>query len=94
MKKQDKNVTQSPQNLPNTPNGLILDLAIANEEEWYTTADMMYHFKLSRSSIYRLRMKNIIPALKLGGTVVYPKALVNKILMNMALQNVNGSIKE
>lgn len=89
MTKPSKNVTPQPQLLPETANGLILDMALAKEEEWYTTEDMMYHFKLSRSSIYRLRVRNKIPALKLGGTIVYPKSLVNKILMHKAMSNLN-----
>jgi hypothetical protein len=51
----------------------------------------MKHLKISRSSVYRLRVKNLLPAYKLGHTVVYPKSLINKILSHKAMQNLNGS---
>jgi predicted DNA-binding transcriptional regulator AlpA len=64
---------------------------MASNEEWYTTEDVMKHLKISRSSVYRLRVKNLLPAYKLGHTVVYPKSLINKILSHKAMQNLNGS---
>ncbi|APY12505.1 hypothetical protein BWZ22_15330 [Seonamhaeicola sp. S2-3] len=68
----------------------LIDGNIAKDEEWLTTEDVMKHLNLSKSSVYRLRVKKLIPAYKLGGTVVYPKSLINKMLLNKALKNLNS----
>ena len=67
----------------------LIDPAMASTEEWYTTEDVMKHLNMSRSSVYRLRVNNQIPAYKLGNVLVYPKSLINKILLHKALQNLH-----
>ena len=71
---------------------LVIDPNTASDEEWYTTEAVMKHLNISRSSVYRLRKKNILPAYKLGHTVVYPKSLINKILFHKAMQNINTGV--
>ena len=60
---------------------LLVDAQMLQEEEWLTTADVMSLFKISRTTIYRLKAANKLPAYKLGGTLVFPKSLINKILL-------------
>jgi len=73
---------------------LFIDPAMASNEQWYTTEDVMKHFNISRSSVYRLRIKNELPAYKLGHMIVYPKSLINKILLYKAIQNLNSNRKD
>ena len=81
---------KKPKPLFNEPNTTLIDGNIAKDEEWMTTEDVMQHLNLSKSSVYRLRVNKKIPAYKLGGTIVYPKSLINKILLNSALNNMNS----
>ena len=71
---------------------LIIDPVMASNEEWYTTEDVMKHLNMSRSSVYRLRVKNELPSYKLGHIIVFPKSLINKILLLMALQNIQPKL--
>jgi len=73
---------------------LIIDPVLASNEEWYTTEDVMKHLNISRSSVYRLRVKNELPAYKLGHMIVFPKSLINKILLYKAVQNLNTIRKD
>ena len=73
---------------------IVIDPNMANNEEWYTTEAVMKHLNLSRSSVYRLRVKNELPAYKLGHVIVFPKSLINKILLHKSLQNLNKSRKD
>lgn len=70
---------------------MIMDAQMIANEEWYTTNDIMQHFNISRSSLYRLRNNNEIPTLKLGGIIMFPKSLINKLLMDKALHQVYGN---
>lgn len=88
MNPSKKNV---PKPLFNEPNATLIDSNIAKDEEWLTTEDVMQHLNLSKSSVYRLRVKKLIPAYKLGGTIVYPKSLINKMLLNNALKSLNSN---
>jgi len=87
MNPSEKNV---PKPLIDEPNASFIDGNIAKDEEWMTTEDVMQHLNLSRSSVYRLRVNKMIPAYKLGGTIVYPKSLINKMLLNNAIKNMHS----
>lgn len=87
MNPSKKNV---PKPLIDEPNATFIDGNIAKDEEWMTTEDVMKHLNLSKSSVYRLRVNKKIPAYKLGGTIVYPKSLINKILLNSAIKNMQS----
>jgi predicted DNA-binding transcriptional regulator AlpA len=78
-----------PKPLVNEPSLTLIDGTLAKDEEWLTTEDVMKHLNLSKSSVYRLRVKKQIPAFKLGGIIVYPKSLINKILLNNALKGLD-----
>lgn len=65
---------------------LPLDKALSKDEEWLSLKDETRHLKISRSTVNRLVQANKIPSLKLGGTLVFPKHLINNILQNQALQ--------
>jgi len=67
---------------------LFLKAKTISREGWYTTADIMKLFQLSRSTIYRLRRRGDIPHFKLGGTYVYPRTLTNKLYLAKSKQNL------
>ncbi len=69
---------------------LIMDAQMIANEEWFTINDAMKFFNISRSSLYRLRIKNQLPSLQLGGTVVLPKSLINKLLLDKTLSQNKG----
>ena len=66
---------------------LVLNPGMISNEEWYTTHDVMKLFNISRSSVYRLRVRKQLPAFKLGGTIVFPKTLINQLLLVKATQD-------
>ena len=70
-------------------NKMVIDIQMAKDETWLTTEDVIKHLKISRSSLYRLRGTNAIPAFKLGRTVVYPKSLINKFMLERALTELH-----
>lgn len=72
----------------------IIDAQMTQNEEWLTTADIMRHFKLSRSSLYRLRNKNQIPAFKLGGTMMFPKNFINKLMLLKSVNQTNTAFED
>ena len=80
--------TTRPKPTNNDPKASLINGKIANNEEWFTTEDVIRHLKISRSSLYRLRTKQLIPSYKLGGTIVYPKSLINKLLLNKSIKNI------
>jgi hypothetical protein len=59
------------------------------EEVWINIQDMMAQFKLSRRSINRLVQQNQIPNTKLGGTLMFPKNLINNIMLQKALKQMD-----
>ncbi|WP_165780108.1 helix-turn-helix domain-containing protein [Hanstruepera neustonica] len=73
---------------------LIMDAQMIANEAWYTTGDIMQLFKISRSSVYRLRMSKQLPSCQLGGTIVFPKSLINKVLLDKALSQAKGFFEE
>lgn len=78
-----KSTPKTPDPLPIEPfqGGFLVDAHMLHEEQWLTTADVMSLLKVSRTTIYRLKAAHKLPAFKLGGTIVYPKSLINKILL-------------
>ncbi|ARV14148.1 helix-turn-helix domain-containing protein [Polaribacter sp. SA4-12] len=65
------------------------DPFIIKNEVWLNTEEAMKLLKVSRSTIYRLRKQKYIPSFQLGHIPIYPKFLLNKMLMGKALDNVN-----
>ena len=61
---------------------------LLENEIWLTTEEAMAHLHVSRATIYRLRKHKQIPNFKLGNIPMYPKHLLNKILMQKAMSNV------
>jgi len=70
---------------------MIMDAQMVANEEWYTISDIMRLFGISRSSVYRLRNNKQLPVYKLGGIIVFPKSLTNKLLMDKALSQVHDN---
>lgn len=64
---------------------LELDTELFKNEEWLTTEEVMKYLKTSRSTIYRLRKRQIIPSLKVGNMPMYPKLLLNRVFLSKAL---------
>jgi len=82
MKTQKKKLP-TPQNTH-----LEFDAHLLENEVWLTTEEAMKHLNVSRSTIYRLRKQHSIPNFKLGHSPMYPKCLLNKLLMHRAISNV------
>lgn len=72
---------------------LFIDAKMAQNEEWYTIESLMQHLNVSRSSVYRLRSANLLPCFKLGRTVVFPKSLINKMMLLKSLEGMNNASK-
>lgn|SRR5690606_24089780 len=64
-------------------------LVTSTEEEWLNIQDLMAYLKMSRRSINRLAQQNEIPSTKLGGTLMFPKNLMNKIMLQNALKQMD-----
>nr|WP_262914009.1 helix-turn-helix domain-containing protein [Polaribacter sp. DS7-9] len=69
-------------------NHLEFDTHLFENEVWLTTEEAMEHLNVSRSTIYRLRKTHSIPNFKLGHSPMFPKHLINKILLHRAMLNV------
>ena len=69
---------------------LEFDAQLLENEVWLTTEEAMAHLNVSRSTIYRLRKQQHIPNFKLGHIPMYPKHLLNKLLMHKALRNLKS----
>ena len=67
----------------------VLDAQMIIHETWLTTEDVMAYLEISRSTVYRLRKTKNLPAFKLGSSIVYPKSLISKIM----LQNIISKLK-
>lgn len=57
-------------------------LVLPTYEQWLSTAEIISLFNVSARTLLRWRTNNLIPFIRLGGTVFYPANLVNKILIN------------
>jgi excisionase family DNA binding protein len=70
-------------------NHVEFDLSLLKNEIWLTTEEVMAHLNVSRSTMYRLRKQHNIPSIKIGHSPMYPRQLLNKLLIRKALSNVN-----
>ncbi len=67
---------------------LEFDSYLLENEVWLTTEQAMEYLNVSRSTMYRLRKQHNIPSFKLGHIPIYPKHLLNKLFIHMALGNI------
>jgi excisionase family DNA binding protein len=67
---------------------LQFDSHLLENEIWLTTEEAMAHLNVSRSTMYRLRKQQHIPNFKVGNIPMYPKHLLNKLLIHKAISNV------
>ncbi|TYA55291.1 helix-turn-helix domain-containing protein [Formosa maritima] len=75
--------------LPNPdPNLIKMNNSLIKTEEWYNIQDMMDYLKVSRSTLNRLVRTKQLPSLKLGGTLMFPKNLINSIMQNQSLKHI------
>lgn len=57
-----------------------------HSEEWLDGIDVQKIFKISRSTLYRLRKAEKIPYMKLKGKCVYPRNLLYRTLLIKAVE--------
>jgi hypothetical protein len=82
MKKEKKNK-------PALQNSYVeIDARLLEKEIWLTTEQAMEHLNVSRSTIFRWRTLQYIPNFKLGRIPMFPKHLLNKLLMKRSLSNL------
>ena len=55
-------------------------------EEWYDTAEMKRRFNFSDSKLEKLRKNNTIPFTTMFGHPLYPKSIINKMLLDEVYQ--------
>ncbi|MGC1632637.1 MAG: helix-turn-helix domain-containing protein [Gelidibacter sp.] len=84
-----KRKTPAKANAPNAKPDLQpqTQLVLPNNEEWLNTAEIMSYFRVSERTLLRWRKTRQIPSSKVGGTVLYPLNLVNKLLINRIEHN-------
>lgn len=90
--KENDSIRSNPKK-PGAEELLPLHFDAANEE-WLSIQELMVYFKLSRRSINRLMEQNLIPNVKLGGTVMFPKKLTSTIMIQLALKEVKGNASD
>lgn len=73
---------------------LKFDAELLKNEVWLTTQEVLKHLKISRSTLFRMRLVYNIPSIKLGRSPMYPKYLLNKILLMRAYNNLKSSDEE
>lgn len=61
---------------------------LPNDEIWLSTAEIIHYFKVSERTVLRWRKNGILPSTKLGGTVLHPYHLVNKLLHHRIRQQL------
>lgn len=54
----------------------------SSDEKWLSTAEIIRYFNVSERTLLRWRNNGDLPFTRLGGTVLYPFNLVNRILLN------------
>lgn len=60
-----------------------------NNEIWLTKEDVISKFKISKSTLKRWIKDDIIPSCVVGNMRLYPKKLINRILIKTTLNNFN-----
>ena len=66
------------------------DARLLENEVWLTTEDVTEYLNISRSTLYRLRIKHRIPSFKIGRMPMFPKHLLNKLFIRKAMKNVDN----
>lgn len=84
--KKGNSVVSNPQIPTTEQQPFLINSAI---EEWYNIQELMAYLKMSRRSINRLVQQNQIPHVKLGGTLMFPKILINNLMLQNALKQMN-----
>jgi hypothetical protein len=64
------------------------------DEVWFNIQDLAFYLKMSERSISRLVNQNKIPNVKLGGTLMFPKNLMNNIMLQNALKQMEDKNEE
>ncbi|SDR95904.1 Helix-turn-helix domain-containing protein [Polaribacter sp. KT25b] len=67
---------------------VIYDARMMENEKFLTTQEATEHFKVSRSTLYRLRKKLLIPVSKIGSRPIYPLLLLNTTFSKRAVQSI------
>ncbi|APZ47434.1 DNA-binding protein [Polaribacter reichenbachii] len=60
-----------------------------NDEIWLTFEDVLMYFKISESTLKRWIKKDMIPSCKLGKMRLYPKKLINRVLIKTTFNTFN-----
>jgi hypothetical protein len=60
----------------------------AEAEVWIDSADVKIIFKISESTLYRLRKAQLIPCTKLNGKYVYPKHHLYHVLLCRSVRHL------
>lgn len=82
MKKKNKQPKPTPEN-----KDVKIDANLIENEVWLTTEEVLEHLNISRSTLYRLRKRHQIIAVKIGSSPMFPKRLLNKILLVKSISN-------
>ncbi|GAB3722417.1 hypothetical protein [Flavobacterium koreense] len=59
-----------------------LQQPLKEEINWLDSADLKIRFKVSNTTLWRLRKENKIPYSKMGNKFVYPESFFTKSLVN------------
>lgn len=86
MKKQKQKGNMPAQNA----NGFTF----SKDEQYYDNADLKIMFKVSDSTLYRMRKRGELPFIKPGGKIFYPKSFFNITLLNRSLQQLKKPRKK
>lgn len=67
-----------------------IDAKLIKDEEWLTTEQVLEYLNISRSTLSRLRKKHQILSVKIGSSPMFPKSLMNKMLLLKGIRKING----
>lgn len=59
-----------------------VEAMLSSNEVWLNTAQIMSYLEVSERTLARWRENQQIPYSKMGGTIFYPKRLLNKLFLN------------
>lgn len=84
MQKPNKNSHKATANTPqyNSPGNITETFQAPENETWLDSADIKIIFKISESTLYRMRKNKEIPFTKLQGKYLYPKTFFYSTLMS------------
>lgn len=66
----------------------ITQLPYSENKIWLNTAEMSQYFKVSERTINRWRQKQLLPAAKISGTLLFPLSFINHLLLQKAQQQL------